>query len=51
MSLKAGYKRPCQKAFKAPVRERKTMVMNGLLESIPPKTENEVKPIDVLLCI
>eukprot|EP00063_Salmo_salar_P004621 XP_013979456.1 PREDICTED: coronin-2B isoform X3 [Salmo salar] len=42
MSLKAGYKRPCQKAFKAPVRERKTMVMNGLLESIPPKTENEL---------
>uniref|UniRef100_A0A8C7JWS3 Coronin n=1 Tax=Oncorhynchus kisutch TaxID=8019 RepID=A0A8C7JWS3_ONCKI len=42
MSLKSGYKRPCQKAFKAPVRERKTMVMNGLLESIPPKTENEL---------
>ncbi|CAB1323594.1 unnamed protein product, partial [Coregonus sp. 'balchen'] len=44
MSLKAGYKRPCQMAFKAPVKERKTMVVNGLdlLDSIPPKTENEL---------
>uniref|UniRef100_A0A6Q2YFR3 Coronin n=1 Tax=Esox lucius TaxID=8010 RepID=A0A6Q2YFR3_ESOLU len=43
MSLKAGYKRPCRTAFKAPRKGWKTMV-NGLdlLESIPPKTENEL---------
>uniref|UniRef100_A0A6Q2YBC0 Coronin n=1 Tax=Esox lucius TaxID=8010 RepID=A0A6Q2YBC0_ESOLU len=48
MSLKAGYKRPCRTAFKAPRKGWKTMV-NGLdlLESIPPKTENEVKALDV----
>lgn len=44
MSLKAGYKRPGQMAFKAPVKERRTMLGNGvdLLDVVPPKTENEL---------
>lgn len=45
MSLKDGYHRPNQLVFKAPVKEKKTMVVNGidLLENVPPRTENEVR--------
>lgn len=44
MSLKEGYSRPNQLVFKAPVKEKKSMVVNGidLLENVPPRTENEV---------
>ena len=44
MSLKEGYHRPNQLVFKAPVKEKKSVVVNGidLLENIPPRTENEV---------
>uniref|UniRef100_A0A7N8X5E7 Coronin n=1 Tax=Mastacembelus armatus TaxID=205130 RepID=A0A7N8X5E7_9TELE len=44
MSLKDGYHRPNQLVFKAPVKEKKTMVVNGidLLENVPPRTENEL---------
>lgn len=44
MSLKARYQRPNQLVFKAPVKEKKSMVVNGidLLENVPPRTENEV---------
>lgn len=44
MSLKDGYHRPNQLVFKAPVKEKKTVVVNGidLLENVPPRTENEV---------
>lgn len=44
MSLKDGYHRPNQLVFKAPVKEKKSMVVNGidLLENVPPRTENEV---------
>lgn len=47
MSLKDGYKRPNQLVFKAPVREKKSVVVNGidLLENVPPRTENEVSAI------
>lgn len=33
--------------FKAPIREKKSVVVNGidLLENVPPRTENEVKDI------
>lgn len=44
MSLKDGYSRPNQLVFKAPVKEKKSVVVNGidLLENVPPRTENEV---------
>uniref|UniRef100_A0A3Q2DF14 Coronin n=1 Tax=Cyprinodon variegatus TaxID=28743 RepID=A0A3Q2DF14_CYPVA len=44
MSLKDGYHRPNQLVFKAPVKEKKSMVVNGidLLENVPPRTENEL---------
>lgn len=44
MSLKEGYKRNSKIVFKAPVREKKSVVVNGidLLENVPPRTENEV---------
>lgn len=44
MSLKEGYHRPNQLVFKAPVKEKKSVVVNGidLLENVPPRTENEV---------
>lgn len=45
MSLKDGYHRPNQLVFKAPVKEKKSVVVNGidLLENVPPRTENEVR--------
>lgn len=44
MSLKEGYKRTSKIVFKAPVREKKSVVVNGidLLENVPPRTENEL---------
>ncbi|NXL68299.1 COR2B protein, partial [Chordeiles acutipennis] len=44
MSLKEGYRRTSKVVFKAPVREKKSVVVNGidLLENVPPRTENEV---------
>lgn len=44
MSLKEGYKKTSKMVFKAPVREKKSVVVNGidLLENVPPRTENEV---------
>jgi coronin-2 len=44
MSLKKGYQKPNQLVFKAPVKEKKGVVVNGidLLENVPPRTENEV---------
>ncbi|MFT7816600.1 coronin-2B-like [Arapaima gigas] len=44
MCLKEGYKRPSQLVFKAPVKEKKSVVVNGidLLENVPPRTENEL---------
>ncbi|KAF3832909.1 hypothetical protein F7725_026574 [Dissostichus mawsoni] len=44
MSLKEGYQRPNQLVFKAPVKEKKSVVVNGidLLENVPPRTENEL---------
>ena len=44
MSLKEGYSRPNQLVFKAPVKDKKSVVVNGidLLENVPPRTENEV---------
>lgn len=44
MSLKDGYHRPNQVVFKVPVKEKKSVVVNGidLLENVPPRTENEV---------
>ncbi|CAN9506582.1 unnamed protein product [Ophioblennius macclurei] len=44
MSLKDGYNRPNQLVFKAPVKEKKAVVVNGidLLENVPPRTENEL---------
>lgn len=44
MSLKDSYRRPNQLVFKAPVKEKKSVVVNGidLLENVPPRTENEV---------
>nr|XP_023678013.1 coronin-2B-like [Paramormyrops kingsleyae] len=44
MSLKEGYRRPSQLVFKAPVKEKKSVVVNGidLLENVPPRTENEL---------
>lgn len=45
MSLKDSYRRPNQLVFKAPVKEKKSVVVNGidLLENVPPRTENEVR--------
>lgn len=45
MSLKEGYKKESKVVFKAPVREKKSVVVNGidLLENVPPRTENEVR--------
>uniref|UniRef100_A0AAZ3NPW3 Coronin n=1 Tax=Oncorhynchus tshawytscha TaxID=74940 RepID=A0AAZ3NPW3_ONCTS len=44
MSLKKGYQKPNQLVFKAPVKEKKGVVVNGidLLENVPPRTENEL---------
>ncbi|XP_063202134.1 coronin-2B isoform X1 [Chroicocephalus ridibundus] len=44
MSLKEGYKKTSKIVFKAPVREKKSVVVNGidLLENVPPRTENEL---------
>ncbi|NWU95730.1 COR2B protein, partial [Upupa epops] len=44
MSLKEGYKKTAKIVFKAPVREKKSVVVNGidLLENVPPRTENEL---------
>lgn len=46
ISLKEGYNRPNKLVFKAPVKEKKGGVVNGidLLENVPPRTENEVLP-------
>ncbi|KAK1802209.1 hypothetical protein P4O66_021876 [Electrophorus voltai] len=43
-SLKEGYSRPSKLVFKAPVKEKKSVVVNGidLLENVPPRTENEL---------
>lgn len=54
MSLKEGYHRPNQLVFKAPVKEKKSVVVNGidLLENVPPRTENEVEDTkNVFHCI
>ena len=42
--MKEGYSRPNQLVFKAPVKDKKSVVVNGidLLENVPPRTENEV---------
>ncbi|NWI67879.1 COR2B protein, partial [Todus mexicanus] len=44
ISLKEGYKKTSKIVFKAPVREKKSVVVNGidLLENVPPRTENEL---------
>ncbi|NXF41822.1 COR2B protein, partial [Nyctibius bracteatus] len=44
MSLKEGYKRTSKIVFKAPVKEKRSVVVNGidLLENVPPRTENEL---------
>ncbi|CAH2274519.1 coronin-2B isoform X2 [Pelobates cultripes] len=44
MSLKEGYQKECKATFKAPVRDKKSLVVNGidLLENVPPRTENEL---------
>ncbi|KFQ24673.1 Coronin-2B, partial [Mesitornis unicolor] len=44
VSLKEGYKRTSKIVFKAPVKEKKSVVVNGidLLENVPPRTENEL---------
>uniref|UniRef100_G3UAB5 Coronin n=1 Tax=Loxodonta africana TaxID=9785 RepID=G3UAB5_LOXAF len=44
MSLKEGYKKSSKMVFKAPIKEKKTVVVNGidLLENVPPRTENEL---------
>ncbi|XP_044300752.1 coronin-2B isoform X2 [Varanus komodoensis] len=44
MSLKEGYKKASKVVFKAPIREKKSLVVNGidLLENVPPRTENEL---------
>lgn len=45
MSLKEGYKKSSKLVFKAPIKEKKSVVVNGidLLENVPPRTENEVR--------
>lgn len=47
MSLKEGYKKSSKMVFKAPIKEKKSVVVNGidLLENVPPRTENEVRTI------
>ena len=47
MSLKEGYKKSPKMVFKAPIKENKSLVVNGidLLENVPPRTENEVRNI------
>ncbi|XP_044139072.1 coronin-2B isoform X1 [Bufo gargarizans] len=44
MSLKEGYRKESNAVFKAPVRDKKSLVVNGidLLENVPPRTENEL---------
>ncbi|KAL7980252.1 hypothetical protein Chor_001520 [Crotalus horridus] len=44
MSLKEGYKKESKVVFKPPIREKKSIVVNGidLLENVPPRTENEL---------
>ncbi|KAB0393896.1 hypothetical protein E2I00_004045, partial [Balaenoptera physalus] len=44
MSLKEGYKKSPKMVFKAPIKEKKSVVVNGidLLENVPPRTENEL---------
>ncbi|XP_068955400.1 coronin-2B [Petaurus breviceps papuanus] len=44
MSLKEGYKKSPKVVFKAPIKEKKSVVVNGidLLENVPPRTENEL---------
>ncbi|KAB1257209.1 Coronin-2B [Camelus dromedarius] len=44
MSLKEGYKKSSRMVFKAPIKEKKSVVVNGidLLENVPPRTENEL---------
>uniref|UniRef100_A0A672PZ57 Coronin n=1 Tax=Sinocyclocheilus grahami TaxID=75366 RepID=A0A672PZ57_SINGR len=44
VSLKEGYNRANKLVFKAPVKDKKGGVVNGidLLENVPPRTENEV---------
>uniref|UniRef100_A0A3P8Z6H3 Coronin n=1 Tax=Esox lucius TaxID=8010 RepID=A0A3P8Z6H3_ESOLU len=44
ISLKEGYQKPNQIVFKAPVKDKKGVVVNGidLLENMPPRTENEL---------
>lgn len=53
MSLKEGYNRPTKLVFKAPVKEKKSVVVNGidLLENVPPRTENEVPVLYMLKII
>ncbi|KAL6033077.1 hypothetical protein STEG23_034443, partial [Scotinomys teguina] len=47
MSLKEGYKKSSKVVFKAPIREKKSVVVNGidLLENVPPRTENEPEAV------
>ncbi|XP_013929760.1 PREDICTED: coronin-2B isoform X2 [Thamnophis sirtalis] len=44
MSLKEGYKKESKVVFKPPIKEKKSVVVNGidLLENVPPRTENEL---------
>ncbi|XP_070618761.1 coronin-2B isoform X2 [Erythrolamprus reginae] len=44
MSLKEGYKKESKIVFKPPIKEKKSIVVNGidLLENVPPRTENEL---------
>uniref|UniRef100_A0A8C5MUJ8 Coronin n=1 Tax=Leptobrachium leishanense TaxID=445787 RepID=A0A8C5MUJ8_9ANUR len=44
VSLKEGYEKGSKGTFKAPVRDKKSLVVNGidLLENVPPRTENEL---------
>lgn len=51
MSLKEGYKKSSKMVFKAPIKEKKSVVVNGidLLENVPPRTENEVRNISYCL--
>ncbi|XP_012814523.1 coronin-2B isoform X1 [Xenopus tropicalis] len=44
MSLKEGYRKENKAIFIAPVKEKKSLVVNGidLLENVPPRTENEL---------
>ena len=51
MSVKEGYKKSPKMVFKAPIKEKKSVVVNGidLLENVPPRTENEVRKISYCL--